>query len=483
MAAPNILCDTAGMTNAQWLAARMHGPSGKIPYTVGGSDVAAVFGVSPWTTPLELWMIKKGRMKPSAKSNANQLEMGHLLEPIAAHWYAKKTGNRVYEDTNLYQHADHPYALANFDRRFERASDGEPGILECKSCTYHKASEWDDGAIPLYYELQLRFYLAVADVNIGSFSAIWGNNPDNDLAIPDIIRDKAKEDMIFERLDEWIWGLEHDKPPTMSGVAPQLALESLARIYGESQAGLPTIEFSSKQENALRRIALLQGKITECNREIKTYEKEIEAYSVRIAEIMKEHEHGVLMTTSDKPYSIMIDKVMVFPQAYAAVVPKSSMVVNMLRVFVVDIGGYTTDVLLLKNGKPDLQFCRSLETGIITMNNEIIRKVGALHDMRIEDEHISAVLSGQDTILSDDVKQTICGATKLHAQDVLNQLRELQVDLRSNPAVFIGGGSLLLRPFLEASPLVAKADFVESPNANALGYEMLGRVQLSHRPA
>lgn len=78
MAAPNILCDTAGMTNAQWLAARMHGPSGKIPYTVGGSDVAAVFGVSPWTTPLELWMIKKGRMKPPAKSNANQLEMGHL---------------------------------------------------------------------------------------------------------------------------------------------------------------------------------------------------------------------------------------------------------------------------------------------------------------------------------------------------------------------------------------------------------------------
>ena len=29
MAAPNILCDTAEMTNAQWLAARMHGPSGK----------------------------------------------------------------------------------------------------------------------------------------------------------------------------------------------------------------------------------------------------------------------------------------------------------------------------------------------------------------------------------------------------------------------------------------------------------------------
>ena len=52
MAAPIILCDTAGMTNERWLECRMHGPKGDIPYTVGGSDVATIFGVSPWTTPL-----------------------------------------------------------------------------------------------------------------------------------------------------------------------------------------------------------------------------------------------------------------------------------------------------------------------------------------------------------------------------------------------------------------------------------------------
>ena len=154
MAAPIILCDTAGMTNERWLECRMHGPKGDIPYTVGGSDVATIFGVSPWTTPLELWMIKKGRMKPAVKANANQLEMGHLLEPIAAHFYAKKTGNTVTDDTFMYQHADFPFALADFDRRFVRATDGEPGILECKSCTFHKASDWADGAYPLYYELR-----------------------------------------------------------------------------------------------------------------------------------------------------------------------------------------------------------------------------------------------------------------------------------------------------------------------------------------
>ena len=217
-----------------------------------------------------------------------------MLEPIAAHFYAQRTGNTVIEDTHMYQHADHKYALANFDRRFVRKEDGEPGILECKSCTYHKAYTWDDGQFPMYYELQLRFYLAIADVNIGAFAAIWGNNPDSDLATPDIVRDKAKEDMIFERLDEWIWSLEHDKPPTMSEVAPKLALESLAKIYGPSKAGLPTVE------KPVRNIFSLQNKISDCKDEIKKYEKEIEAHSARIAELMKNHEHGVLETTSDK---------------------------------------------------------------------------------------------------------------------------------------------------------------------------------------
>ena len=64
MAAPNILCDCTGMSRTRWLECRAHGPKGDIEYTVGGSDVAVIFGLSPWTTPLELWMIKKGRMKP-----------------------------------------------------------------------------------------------------------------------------------------------------------------------------------------------------------------------------------------------------------------------------------------------------------------------------------------------------------------------------------------------------------------------------------
>lgn len=176
--------------------------------------------------------------------------MGHLLEPIAAHFYAQRTGNTVLDDTNMYQHADFPYALADFDRRIIRKEDGEPGILECKSCTFHKAGDWADGAYPIYYELQLRYYLSVADVEYGAFSTIWGNNPENDMAMPELIRDKAKEDMIFEKLDQWIWSLRKDKPPTMTDTTPKLAMESLGRIYGASQKGLPTIEFPKNSRNS-----------------------------------------------------------------------------------------------------------------------------------------------------------------------------------------------------------------------------------------
>ena len=245
-------------------------------------------------------MIKKGKMKPAAKPNANQLEMGHMLEPIAAHFYAQRTGNTVTDDNYLYQHATLEYALANIDRRYKRKEDGEGGVLECKSLTYHKAADWADGAIPIYYELQLRYYLAVLDEKHGAFSALWGNNPENDLATPHIERVQAKEDIIFEKLDRWIWSLRHDKPPTMEDVQPQLAMDALARIYGAGKKGLPTIEFPRKYEPQLRKIAALQEENAQLKGAIKKNEEAIEAHSVRIAELMKEHEHGILTTTTDK---------------------------------------------------------------------------------------------------------------------------------------------------------------------------------------
>ena len=178
------------------------------------------------------------------------------------------------------------------------------------------------------------------------------------------------------------------------------------------------------------------------------------------------------------PISLRIRRVFIYPQAYAAVVPQSRLLINTPRIFVIDVGGFTVDVLLLCNGKPDLQFCRSIEMGVISMHNEIIGKVGSLCGMKIEDDHIAAVIQNRETILSDQVIQIIKESAKRYADRILDKLRELQVDLRSNPVIFVGGGSVLFRPYLECSPMVAKAEFVVDPKANAVGYGMLATGQL-----
>ena len=77
-------------------------------------------------------------------------------------------------------------------------------------------------------------------------------------------------------------------------------MEALARIYGTSQKGLPTIEFPQKFESRLRKIASLQAENVELKSAIKKNEEAIKAHSVRVAELMKNHEHGILTTTTDK---------------------------------------------------------------------------------------------------------------------------------------------------------------------------------------
>ena len=295
MAAPKILCDTAGMDRRTWLAARAHGPDGSIPIAIGGSDVAAIFGISPWKTPLDLWLEKSGKLMPDESENMWQKEMGHLLEPVVAQMYAFRTGHRVITDTYLYQHALYPWALANIDYGMEDKDTKEVGGLECKSTTYYNADEWMDDKVPMHYEYQCRFYMGVRDLPFWDIACMWGNG-EKDFQIRRIFRDFAIEEMIFETVAAFLQSIHDNKPPSMAEVAPKLAMKSLARIYGAGTLAAPTIEFGKKHERQIRRISALQQENRELDRQIRQNEKEVMALSVQIADTMREHEHGVLET-------------------------------------------------------------------------------------------------------------------------------------------------------------------------------------------
>jgi plasmid segregation protein ParM len=187
----------------------------------------------------------------------------------------------------------------------------------------------------------------------------------------------------------------------------------------------------------------------------------------------------VLFSFNDMTTVINIRNVFVYPQAYAAVVPHGARLKDEPRIFIVDIGGLTIDVLLLKNSVPDLHFCRSFENGVIPMTNLIIGKIGANHGIKVAEEQIAAAIKGDKRlVLPQNVIDDILNYARQHSDMILDELRENMVELKANPVIFIGGGAILLRPFIEKSPMIVKADFVPDEKANAIGYALLAAHQM-----
>ena len=176
-----------------------------------------------------------------------------------------------------------------------------------------------------------------------------------------------------------------------------------------------------------------------------------------------------------KEFEIFITEVTAFPQAFAAAMPVYTQISAYPKVTVIDIGGFTADYLLIKNGQADLSVCDSLEHGVIIMYNQIIARVNSDLDILLDESDIDAILKDGYSGFSDDVKRIVNNAAQVFISDLFGKLRERGIDLRSGRTVFVGGGSILLRKQIEASGKVASPIFVDRISGNAKGYEMLHR--------
>jgi plasmid segregation protein ParM len=178
------------------------------------------------------------------------------------------------------------------------------------------------------------------------------------------------------------------------------------------------------------------------------------------------------------PRIVHIEQVLCFPQAYAAAMTRAGDLASLPRVFVVDIGGMTIDTLLLRNAKPDMAYTMSLEGGVNRLSNEISGALSGELGIRAEQDQIEAVLRGEDTLFDFSATHLMKTTAERFTARLLRDLRERDIDLQTTPSVFIGGGALLLRRFLETSPMVKAPIFIEEVNANALGYQLLAETAL-----
>lgn len=182
-----------------------------------------------------------------------------------------------------------------------------------------------------------------------------------------------------------------------------------------------------------------------------------------------------------REYQLEIADAAVFPQDYAAAMTIYPKISSFNKVITVDIGGFTLDYLLLRGGRPDLSVCDSLEKGVITLYNTIISRVNSEYDILLEDADIDSIIKGEKTDYDMQVARMVQDMTKTYVDDLLGTLRERGIDLKTGCVVFIGGGALLLREYLENSDKVGKCVFIEDICANAKGYGLLYQVQKKGR--
>lgn len=182
-----------------------------------------------------------------------------------------------------------------------------------------------------------------------------------------------------------------------------------------------------------------------------------------------------------KEYRLEIADAAVFPQDYAAAMTIYPTISSYNRVITVDIGGFTLDYLLLRNGRPDLSVCDSLEKGVITLYNRVISRVNSECDILLEDTDVDSIVRREKTDYGNQVIRMVQDMTKTYVDDLLGTLRERGLDLKTGCVVFIGGGALLLREYLESSDKVGKCVFIEDICANARGYGLLYQVQKKGR--
>lgn len=273
---PLVLVDTSTLSRDEWLDWRRKG--------LGGSDAAAVLGISPFRTARDLYYDKLGIVTADDQENWVALEMGNLLEPLVARIFEKKTGLKIYQRKCMFQHPAYLWMLADLDYLVE-LPDGSTAILEIKTTNYNAKDKWwynGEEIVPIYYEAQGRHYMAVMGIDRVYFCCLYGNN-EEEVIIRHIDRDMSYEEELIA-LEDSFWRdhvLAKTPPPyTEDG---DLILESLRRQLGPADKDAPPIAIAPPQFARVKQFLALREKKKHYDAEVTRLENEMARLKALIA--------------------------------------------------------------------------------------------------------------------------------------------------------------------------------------------------------
>ena len=194
---------TSNMSHSQWLLERSK--------SIGGSDAAAIVGMSPWVTPYSLWCEKTGKTAPKEDNEA--MRQGRDLEQYVADRWQEATGKKVRRLNAILKSAKYPWAHANIDRDVV----GENAGLECKTTSIMQLKKFKNGEYPEQYYAQCVHYMAVTGADRWYLAVLVLNQGFYHFTIE---RDQAEIDALMAAEQDFWSKVENNTPPAVDGREP-----------------------------------------------------------------------------------------------------------------------------------------------------------------------------------------------------------------------------------------------------------------------
>lgn len=210
---------------------------------IGGSDAAAVLGLSKWNTPLQIYLKKKGLLEVEQN---DAMYWGSKKEAVIREVYQEKTGYNVLIP-EMIRHSKHNFMLANVDG----IANGNR-LLEIKTASYD--DEWGESGSTTYpqdYYVQVQHYLAVTKLKIADLVVLIGSN---DYRTYEIEADLEFQEMIIDGERKWWENFKNDIEPE------PISYDDIIAKFGQISNAISKIADEDIKEK-LHQLKLIKEKI------------------------------------------------------------------------------------------------------------------------------------------------------------------------------------------------------------------------------
>lgn len=241
----------------------------------GGGDIAAVLGVSPYRTAVDVYVSKQPDAPPPEidPEREKRFRRGKDWEPIVVQWMVDDYGIEVIGRNHRYRDADYPFLAAEID--FEWLANNVEANGEIKTVSPLAANRWGEmgtGEVPVEYAAQSQFGLMITGRTLCQYGVVFGAD---DLTLYHVERD--------DEMCEWMRGeaVRFWNEHVLKGIPPPpRTAGDLRKLYGRDDG--------SKIDATPEVLALFKSLLVLRERNRITGEG-IDAVEFEIGEFMKTH--------------------------------------------------------------------------------------------------------------------------------------------------------------------------------------------------